>query len=451
MSPQSDFQDAVGGSSDSAYEVSDEGQPSGSARVPTDPFSDIRPVRSRDEALDGGLPLLMLHKEARYFNRLSGLIDEMHLTHSPSMSFAAVLNLPRVKPDGALNWLGAPSGASVRIADPELYSRDDMWGGDLLEERDGPPRPDEPGRPLMPQTTASRWAFWNRDLPFGPTEDWVQETLDAQREVGANLLLTPGAPLNQHNPGPSLEAQERHVDWARAALGTSERLAVNVTIDGAWLASPALRSRLLTTIVDSDESTWYVRVKWPFAPSHSQLIDAAILDGYRELAAVMDDEERVLLLPNTGGTGWVSLAWGATGFGTGMGNNARGFTTGRPIRRRAPAAAPPPRYYERALLHTVERPTSDALSRIPGYTPCACTHCGLLRDVPNWDEELSSSHYLRAVAGDTAAVGQAAGRRRAARRIVRTARQTRDRVATIVPLTDRDAPVHLRLWEERLL
>jgi hypothetical protein len=33
-----------------------------------------------------------------------------------------------------------------------------------------------------------------------------------------------------------------------------------------------------------------------------------MLDGYRELSAVMEDDERVLHLPNTGGTGGVSLA-----------------------------------------------------------------------------------------------------------------------------------------------
>jgi hypothetical protein len=35
--------------------------------------------------------------------------------------------------------------------------------------------------------------------------------------------------------------------------------------------------------------------------------------------------------------------------------------------------------------------------------------------------------------------------------MVRHAIRTRDHVVDTVPLTDRDSPVHLALWEERLL
>jgi len=457
VSEPHDFDDNLGtegdtdGDADFVYEVDDPDQAEWTFEMGPDSLGGSSRVRSRDEALDGELPLLMLHRGASYFSGLSGLIDEMHATSSASLSLGAVVNLPRVKPEVAQTWLAGPRGASVRIADPELYTRDDMWGPALLEERDGPPKPDEPTRPLMPQKTTPLWSYWNRSLPSGPTEAWVGEVLDAQRGAGADLLLTPGVPLNQHNPRPSLQQLEQQAAWARGALGGSERLAVNVTMDGAWLASPELRAQLLNTIVESNEDTWYVRVKWPMQPSYAQLADAAMLDGYREMSAVLDDEERVLLLPNTGGTGWVSLAWGATGFGTGMGNSARGFTTGRLIRRRAPAPTAPPRYYERALLHSVEQPTSDNLARIPGYTTCPCAYCFRLRNAPNWDHEMSGAHYLLAVAEETAALARGSGRRGVARRMVHAARRTRDRVTTTVPLTGRDNPAHLGLWGERLL
>jgi hypothetical protein len=409
-------------------------------------------VRSRDEALDGGLPLLMLHREASYFKRLPDVIAGIRGSHAASLSTAAVVNLPRLKPGVAETWLTSSYGASVLIADPEVYSRDDMWGVALHEEREGPPRPTgEPRRPLMPKT-AALWPYWNRPLDVGgPNRDWVREVLDAQREAGANLLLTPGTPLNEHDPVPSLHGVEQQVAWVREQLSGDERLAVNITMDGAWLASGALRAHLLNAIVESDENTWYIRVKWPFAPAYSQLADTAIIDGYRELSTVMEDQERVLLLPNSGGTGWISLAWGATGFGTGMGNVARGFTTGRVIRRKAPVPPIPPRYFERALLHTVEVTTSDALARIPGYRPCSCLYCSQLRAAQTWDSELSGAHYLLAIADQTAALAGGPNRRGMARRAVRAAIQTRDEVVRTVPLTDRDAPVHLPIWESRLL
>jgi hypothetical protein len=203
-------------------------------------------------------------------------------------------------------------------------------------------------------------------------------------------------------------------------------------------------------IVDSDADTWYVRVKWPFQQSYAQLVDAAVLDGYRELSTVMEDEERILLLPTSGGTGWVSLAWGATGFGTGIGSAARGFITGRPIRRKNPTP-PQPRYFEQPLLHSVEKTTADALARVPGYVACTCMYCFELRQRPSWDAELHGSHYLLAVGEQTAALARGTGRRGVARRTVRRARRTRDRVINTVPLLDRDFPGHLSLWEERLL
>lgn len=183
-------------------------------------------LRSRDEALDGGLPLLLLHREARYYKSLADLVDQMHRTSAASLSLGMVVNLPRVKPPVAATWLSSPCAASVRIADPELYTRPDMWGPTLLEERDGPPRPDDPGKPLMPQRTTPLWGYWNRALPSGPTAAWVAEVVDAQRQAGANLLLTPGVPLDQHVPVPALDQLEEHVAWARATLGDGERLAV---------------------------------------------------------------------------------------------------------------------------------------------------------------------------------------------------------------------------------
>lgn len=407
-------------------------------------------IRPRDEALDGGLPLLMLHREFNYHRRLADVILEVHGSHAASLSVASVMSMPRLKPDVAQAWLGSSRGASVLIADPEVYSRNDMWGRMLHEERDGPPRPDEPRKPYMPQS-AAEWSYWTRELGGGqPDEAWVGEVLDAQRESGANLLLTPGAPLDHLNPLPSLQNMQQQTAWAKGQLTGDERLAVNVTIDAAWLASPVLRAHLLNAIVESDEDTWYVRAKWPSAPAHAQLLDEATLDGYRELSALMEDEERVLLLPNTGGTGWVSLAWGATGFGTGMGNVARGFTTGRPIRRRIYTPSPP-RYYERPLLHTIEVTTSDALARIPGYATCTCAYCNQLRGGQGRWEELSGAHYLLAVAAQTAALARPSGRRGVARRMVRAARRKRDQVIGTVPLTERDAPAHLPLWESRLL
>ncbi|MCW2900322.1 MAG: hypothetical protein JWO67_2587 [Streptosporangiaceae bacterium] len=405
-------------------------------------------VRSRDQALDSGLPLLMLHWERNGWRHIRAALDELHRTNAASLSLGTVINLPRVKPEAARAWLTTRAAASLRIADPELYTRDDMWGPRLLSERELPPKDGEPPKRLMPKT-AEEWGFWTRPLPAGPDAAWVTEVLDAQRGAGANLLLSPGVPLDPHNPDVALTGLEQQVAWARAGIAPSERLAVNLTIDGAWLATPALRTRLLNWIVEVDLDTWYMRVKWPQQPSYAQLVDGVLLDAYRELAALMQDEERALLLPNSGGTGWVSLGWGATGFGTGLGNAARGFTTGKVIRMKK-RPEPVPRYFERSLLHTVEKNTADRLARIPGYSTCTCRYCAELRTRPTWDPQLSAAHYVLTVGEMTAALA-GPDRRGVARRIVRRAEKKAGSVSVTVPLTERDAPTHLPLWRARLV
>lgn len=410
-----------------------------------------RQVRSRDSALDDGLPLLLMHRERNYHRSLPKIIDQLHKTNAASLSLGLVVNLPRVKPDDAELWLMDSCAASVRIADPELYTRPDMWGEVLLQEQYGRPRPDEAPKELMPKTTTPLWDYWTQTLASGPTEEWVKEVIDSQRQAGANLLLTPGTPLDQYAPGPALDELERQVSWSRGSIGNGERLAVNITIDWSWLANPALRNSLLNMVVESDEATWYIRVKWPLQQGAAEPIDASLLDGYRELATFMEDEERKLLLPTTGGTGWVSLAWGACGFGTGIGTGSRGFVTKRPIRRTGPVPPAQPRYYERPILHTVEKTTADSLARVPGYAACTCTYCLELRDRPTWDGNLHGCHYLLAVGEQTAALAAGPARRQVARRMVKAACRKRDEVASRVLLTGRDAPSHLDLWQERLL
>jgi hypothetical protein len=413
-------------------------------------------VRDRDAALDGDLPLLMVHRERQRWNLLTPLVNELHRTNANSLSLGVVVNLPRLTDTAAHTWLTGNSRASLRIADPEVYSRDDLWGGMLLLERDGRPRQQAPGqpappppRPLMPQQ-ALQWAYWTQPLPTGPTASWVEQVLEAQRLAGANLLLTPGVPLEPQAAVASLAELEQQVTWARGALGGGERLAVNLTIDALWLSDTRLRTQLLNHIIETDDDVWYVRVKWPLmAATYGQLVDAAVLDGYQELASFMEDEQRVLLLPTSGGTGWVSLAWGATGFGTGIGSGARGFTTGRPIRMRQP---PPrtPRYFERALLHTIDKTTADSLARIPGHVPCPCRYCAQLRNSPTWDYGLSGAHYLLTVGELTAALAGGSGKRAVARRLVRAADRYRSQVSTVVPLTGNESAAHLTAWLARL-
>lgn len=284
-------------------------------------------ILDRDLAIDGDLPLLLLHREHYHFKHVGQAMTELHQTAAASMSLGLILNLPTRTPAQAMADIDGATKASVLIADPACYARFDQWGPKLLVERDGtrPAPPDKPPpRPLMRRQ--ADWPYFCEPLPAGPTQTWVEKIIDAQRSVGANLILTPGLPLDSMAPAAALDSNRQHIDWATKTVDQDERLAVNITVGSEWLTNKSLRNRLLAEIVERDEDVWYIRVQWPALTStYGQLCDVTLLDAYQELAVVCEDEDKRLLLPNSGGTGWLSLSWGATGFGTGIGSKARAF------------------------------------------------------------------------------------------------------------------------------
>lgn len=151
-----------------------------------------------------------------------------------------------------------------------------------------------------------------------------------------NLLLTSGRALNPSDSLGSLAAA--HVEWDEALtlLKPGERLAVNLTVSAEWLKQPQLLDDLLAELIEGRAFTvWHVRVQWPPpAKSWHQPTTDKLLVGYRALAQTANDEGRRLLLPQTGLTGWLTLAWGAAGYGTGTSEASRPSS-----RRKTPRAA----------------------------------------------------------------------------------------------------------------
>src|SRR5690606_39417293 len=117
----------------------------------------------------------------------------------------------------------------------------------------------------------------------------------------------------------ALDAAFDEATTALGMLSNGERLALNLTLPATWLTRPAARTLLLDQLLDHDQfHTWHIRVQLPSGPSpFQQPIDPDLLEGHRRLANLAEDEQRRLLLPQTGLTGWLQLAFGAIGFGAG--------------------------------------------------------------------------------------------------------------------------------------
>lgn len=381
----------------------------------------------RDEALDGTLPLFIVHRSAHYWRALPRLLAQLHAASGVNLALGVASSLPKAAERSHADFNSSCTAAAVRLLDPEGY---------LADPQDV--RVDEPS------DRARRWAPYLAGGPVG-----AGDLLNMQRDRGANLLLTSGRALDPSGYQRSLDAACAEGDDALSVLKPGERLALNLTVSAAWLTRPVLRRALLAQLVDQEQfDTWYVRVQWPKSVrAYAQPGDAALLAGYRELAEVAADEERRLLLPQTGLTGWLMLAFGAAGFGTGLTGSYQGF--GEP----GGGAGGKPRierYFERQLLHTIERTARPVLQADPGYAQCPCPYCRPLLSGAAWSHQYAGLHYLYNAGTLTAQVAPTAAGRRGTHGAVGRKVRSAQRLAEGKPLTGSSIPAHLRPWGQLL-
>jgi len=382
---------------------------------------------TRDEALSGRAPLLLVHRAAQGSDVLPRLMAGIVAATGGRVTLGTVTPLPRSTAASHSKWLSDCAAASVRIADPAGFKLD----GAVV-----------PGDPPSPRSL--RW--W----PYlGADPLLIGDVLDAQRQVGSNLLLSPGRAVDPADPQNSLDRAFAEADQALTELQPGERLALNLTLPRSWLTRAVLRDQLLAQLLDQEQfDIWYVRVQWPSSlRSTEQPVDFTLLEGYKRLAQLAADEERILLLPQTGLTGWLQLAFGATGFGSGLPGADQAFK--EPMSGGPPGGAVPiERYFEPALLHSVERAVHDTLRARPGYVLCACPYCPALHSTPNWQHGLAQLHQLHwtgRFAADAAATARG-GAGGAVRRAVRAAVAN----AAAEPLAGPSDPKHLAVWDRLL-
>lgn len=384
-------------------------------------------LRTRDEALAVATPLMFVHRPHQRGVTIPHLLANVFASTSGAVSMGAAVALPNGTTKAHKDWLDSCKAASVKIADPLGYQLDQ----NLLRVKE----------------ISSRSLGYMPYLAKDPLD--VDEVLQAQRDAGANLLLSPGRALDATNAQPALDAAFAEADKALAGLVSGERLAINLTLSEQWLSKPTLREALFDQLMDQQQfDVWYIRVQWPAAlRALHQSLNVELLQGYKRLAQMSQDENRVLLLPQTGLSGWLQLAFGSTGFGAGP------FGAGQAFKEHSQGGGggqePIARYFEPSLLHSVERTVHDALSKQTGYVACDCPYCPALLapSAPAWNHELARLHHLHSM-GRLAGLGASTGRPlpAAARRAVRAAKQT----ASNQPLAGISLPQHLPVWDQLL-
>ncbi|SCD90419.1 hypothetical protein GA0115242_116821 [Streptomyces sp. SolWspMP-5a-2] len=389
-------------------------------------------IVSREGALSGDRPIYLVHRGARHANFLPVVMGDLHHKKGRHLTLGAIAGLSAAKPQKIASFFDQASVAALRIADPQCY------------------RLDEQVLRLPPNPVGKRALEYAPYLSSADQSDWLAQVMDAQRAVGANLLLTPGRALNPDDPQKSLDATFQEADRTLALTERGERVALNLTLPSRWLAAGALRNRLLDEILDQDQfDVLYVRVQWAQTKAFAPTEDADLLMGIRRLANLCQDEGRALLLPQTGLTGWFALAHGAVGYGLGVSGSEQCFAE-HVFRRSRQGQQQAQRYFESQMLHTVDSSSHDLVQLAPGYIACDCSYCPSLFASQPWSHALSALHHVFSMGALTARVHEDSargGRHGAIRRVVAAARRWSN---GLPPLGPGDVPRHLGVWDQAL-
>lgn len=371
---------------------------------------------------DKDFPTMLRHLRARTADVTNGVVISLS-THN----------------DGkARSEMGDAASADVRLADPQLWKHDTSgW----------------PGVDVGKPKTAWKRTWWTAALPHAAKSDpaWATRILETQLSVvGANMALSATGWVDSANARQSLDDALRWVQVSRSVLGEGVPMFVNLTFDHVWLSNPILRSMLLTEIVESSEDMWYLRFCWPKPMvRYGQLTNPDVLLGYQELCQVAADEGKRVVLANSGLTGWVATALGAAGFSTGTSWPEQAHVMESPMGGNG--GPPKERYFDRNLLHTVERPTYLRIARSPAHVACACTYSSSLARGAVWDFQHAGYHYLMNAGDLTQQIARATDPRAQAQATVTAAATFAGSLSGATALAGADRPLHLPGWGKALV
>lgn len=400
------------------------------ATTTPEPTGDVNPV-SLDTILAGDIPALLVHKSYQYAKRVPEALHYINELYSPGLGLGLVVPLHNHKGSSVEQFVAQCGHAPMIIVDPELhYSSTSAWESRTDANAD--------------------WAEL-MNAPQKPKARWVKLALDIQRDLGATVALSASGWVDAVDGSKSMARAMTFVAESRTYVGSGEPMMVNLTFDWRWLVDEDLRATLLQEIVESNESLWYLRFYWPEVPvRYGQLIDAAILAGYRELSELCALEDKQLFLPNSGLTGWVATALGATGFSTGQAWPEQAFARQRIMGGKKGQRPSPriPRYFDSQLLHTIEYSEFQRLSEFEDHEELV-TPFSLEIEEEGHSHELGGLHYLMAVADLQSTLRGKRSQAKAAREVRAAAKFIADLRRADQP-AGLNRPLHLVSWRDIL-
>ena len=382
--------------------------------------------------LKGETPTVLLYRSSTNA-RLGEALSELAALHGNSLGVGVVVRIPPHTPRSIKSYLEQHTEVPLLLADPEIH----------VSPVSGWPR----ATPLRARAAAHAYLT---SVPTKPSRAWVASVVNTQFELGATLPLSASGWVGDVNPKVDLRAAMAFVAESRSVLGDQPML-VNLTMSSRWLSEPALRDILLNEMVESEEIRWYLRFDWPLMKvRYRQLLDDSILRGYRELATSFAVEDRQLYLANSGLSGWLSTAFGATGFSTGQSWSEQKFSPDPVVasRKGTPRPTPVPRILDPKLMHTVDYNEFLRLEGFPNHMDSP-TSFSLTMDTDGHAKDLAGLHHVTTV-GNLQASLTGGQRSVLALRRVKAAQKFLDELDPVDRPTGADQPQHLPIWRSLL-
>ncbi|MEV4631202.1 hypothetical protein AB0J90_33525 [Micromonospora sp. NPDC049523] len=405
----------------------------------------VPPIPTRDAALDGRRSILLYHAGGTRFAQGRELLTRLHAKNGASLGLGVSVSIPRHSAKKIADVFDC-SVAALRIADPEAF----WFDQEVLQLASTDP---ETYTHQQTGIAAARRAA--RLKEFAPylhrlsDNYFIDEVVEAQRAAGANLILTSGRALSTSHPTRSIENLIQEGDHVHSLLSTNERMALNITLPLDFITNESLCDALLAELLEREQfDVWHVRGQWRNNEDGAVLKDPTALKFYKNLSNLAEEEGRVLLLPQSGLTGWYFLAHGARGFGTGTSMAQQAFLQHRPFARQ-PGIPNVQRIFERALLHPVEFTFHLSLRDQPKYVACDCRWCEAIDATQVYNRTTSGWHTLYnhgALTASARGSDSTGGRRAAVRKILRRAQAFRNDQN----LLGKNDPKHLSNWSELL-
>jgi hypothetical protein len=354
------------------------------------------------------------------------VLDELATDHE-EWRVGATMHVPRQR---LAYWQGASSDwdslTDFLVADPECTRMDVPY--------------DQRGR------GRDDFSYLAESDPAANPDRFVKRALDAQRQAGATVLVSPwllhGVTQTEHE----LSATVRFAEIATELVGSDEHLLMGVEATQGVFATAEARNAMTNELVEGPELPVYLRMRISAPAGYKHCEHEGALEGLRDIVRALDKNERPVALPQSGLTGWLMCAFGGRSFGAG---------TAASMQRNTPPAGgggglPPLHwYFVPQLLGFVQAEEMGDIADVDGFVACDCPYCdGELPEVgASFDAELAGKHFLRWCARLASEIDVNDLSRTIATRVDEAADFAAAVEEDAVPLDPRSKPSHLPVWQ----